>query len=198
MLKWKKLNFNKYVKNTLHLFLMIYACCWSNFVCEICLLLINCICLASSSWSLFISIDRRYQSTSCNDGLFICFLILFLTRSPGRICRDVWSDKELNSLEGFVSVEKDKSSSLVSERMLSANLVYGDLVGLLVIVVDGEAPCGWVFSRTLVSERSLIGFVNSNRFLSELRISSLVYSRLKKENEDCNGLMNQTGRFYWS
>jgi hypothetical protein len=45
-------------------------------------------------------------------------------------------------LEGFVSVEKDKSSSLVSERMLSANLVYGDLVGLLVIVVDGEAPCG--------------------------------------------------------
>jgi hypothetical protein len=82
--------------------------------------------------------------------------------------------------------------------MLSANLVYGDLVGLLVIVVDGEAPCGWVFSRTLVSERSLIGFVNSNRFLSELRISSLVYSRLKKENEDCNGLMNQTGRFYWS
>jgi hypothetical protein len=67
----------------------------------------------------------------------------------------------------------------------------------VVITVDEAVPCGRVFSRMLVSERGFIDFVNSNRFFSELRISSLVYSRLKKENKGKRSEeIDQTDRFY--
>ena len=155
---------------------------WSSCVCELCCRLLNG---SSLSWSRIVSIDRRYQFASDNDGVDRWsmrrrLLLIVFTRSPGRICRlellATFSEKEFTSLErcwetDFESVCWDTERS-VSSRIASADAWWTVEAVANLLVAEGAAPCGWVFSRTFTSERSFRGLTISTRFLSTLRISS--------------------------